>query len=564
MESTVDFQTVQTVQTDDNKEPFVEYNIWRNNNTEFVGKGKLSLQDADLLKHKFYLNHRGYPRLSLNSQTVTLHLHIMNKTPEGHTVHHKNSDVLDTRRSNLMYATRSLQSHAQKRSIIRKNGALYYGTLRNTKDRWYTQFKGTTHALCDTEEQAAAVYNLLAKKEYGNEAVLNKIELVYTEIPEEFKMGEKRRSKNTGGIYYDKKIKRYQPRVKYNGTDYNLGAYESEELAEKAIDIKLRCIQEQEDLLPIPRTTEGVAYFESNDKRVLVDDDIYRRFRHRTVTFIENYAYIGSSRLHRIVMNAKTDDPMVDHLHGNLFDNRKHMLRFATGSQNGQNRTKRLGCKSQYIGVSTSHGRWVACIQKTDPIGGKRAYREYFSDQIKAAEWYDQKAIELYGVHAKVNFPSIDRLTDTLLNINLRTDDEIKAETESVRLAQKEVEKVYDLELALFKFTCLPIQQRGTVRKLASGWQARGNVDSIRKDVKGFATSEEAYAETTMHFYEQSLKNIHSKYGGIIDLASLAPVREFIDEEILKLNESETIESSEEKRRVKISEESEQSERESV
>jgi hypothetical protein len=56
---------------------------------------------------------------------------------------------------------------------------------------------------------------------------------------------------------------------------------------------------------------------------------------------------------------------------------------------------------SRFKGVCWSKGRWKAGIQKD-----KQAYKlGYFEDEIAAAQAYDEKAIELYGEFARINFP---------------------------------------------------------------------------------------------------------------------------------------------------------------
>ena len=65
--------------------------------------------------------------------------------------------------------------------------------------------------------------------------------------------------------------------------------------------------------------------------------------------------YARSSKneiMHRYIMGANIGDKSVDHINGNKLDNRKSNLRFVTSSQNSQNRPKKEGRSSKYIGVS--------------------------------------------------------------------------------------------------------------------------------------------------------------------------------------------------------------------
>ena len=67
-------------------------------------------------------------------------------------------------------------------------------------------------------------------------------------------------------------------------------------------------------------------------------------------------------------------------------------------------RTRSNCCKlptSRFKGVSWGKGKWKAGIQKD-----KQNYKlGTFEDEIDAAMAYDEKAIELYGEMARLNFP---------------------------------------------------------------------------------------------------------------------------------------------------------------
>ena len=115
-------------------------------------------------------------------------------------------------------------------------------------------------------------------------------------------------------------------------------------------------------------------------------------------------AYIGDGKyvyMHRIVMKAKTGQ-YLDHINRNGLDNRKCNLRFATYSQNAQNRFKRVGVTSKYKGVSFYKNckRWRAEIH----LNYKKYQIGYFGNEIEAAKAYDIKAKELFGEFARTNF----------------------------------------------------------------------------------------------------------------------------------------------------------------
>jgi len=101
-------------------------------------------------------------------------------------------------------------------------------------------------------------------------------------------------------------------------------------------------------------------------------------------------------RMHRFILNTKKGDPIVDHINNNRLDNRKINLRFTTYSQNNQNKSKKNGCSSIYIGVCyrKSTEKWICKINRVS---------KSFKIEEHAAYWYDQLALKYYGTNAKIN-----------------------------------------------------------------------------------------------------------------------------------------------------------------
>ncbi len=105
--------------------------------------------------------------------------------------------------------------------------------------------------------------------------------------------------------------------------------------------------------------------------------------------------------MHREIMNAPAG-MQIDHINGNGLDNRKANLRLCNYSQNQQNQRKKTRSTSRYKGVSKDKKKWAARIC----INGKKIWIGRYHDEIRAAKAYDQKAIELFGEFANINFPS--------------------------------------------------------------------------------------------------------------------------------------------------------------
>lgn len=107
-------------------------------------------------------------------------------------------------------------------------------------------------------------------------------------------------------------------------------------------------------------------------------------------------------KLHRVILNA-TDEMHVDHINHNGLDNRKANLRLCSPNENLMNRRKQNGCSSKYKGVvKRQNGAkpWMAAVK----ANGKK-YTLSFATELEAAQWYDEKARELHGEFANLNFP---------------------------------------------------------------------------------------------------------------------------------------------------------------
>ena len=107
--------------------------------------------------------------------------------------------------------------------------------------------------------------------------------------------------------------------------------------------------------------------------------------------------------IHNVILDhdPNKSNLIVDHINGNVLDNRKCNLRLCTRAENARNAKKPKSNTSGYIGVSKSGKKWQAQIS----LNGKTHYLGTFEDKIEAARARDRKAIELYGEFARLNFP---------------------------------------------------------------------------------------------------------------------------------------------------------------
>ena len=109
--------------------------------------------------------------------------------------------------------------------------------------------------------------------------------------------------------------------------------------------------------------------------------------------------------MHRVITEAPPG-LLVDHRNHNGLDNRRSNLRICTKAENVRNQLPRGGT-SRYKGVSwsKSNKKYAATIR----CNKQRFHLGWFDDEIAAAKAYDEKARELFGEFAYLNFPAEGR-----------------------------------------------------------------------------------------------------------------------------------------------------------
>jgi hypothetical protein len=103
-------------------------------------------------------------------------------------------------------------------------------------------------------------------------------------------------------------------------------------------------------------------------------------------------------RLHRIVYKFFTGvEPLeVDHIDGNVLNNRIENLRSATRSENAANSKKHRGGTSLYKGVSRFRGKWQATICKN----GRQIHLGHYRSAELASAVYHEAAKLIHGEFA--------------------------------------------------------------------------------------------------------------------------------------------------------------------
>ena len=109
---------------------------------------------------------------------------------------------------------------------------------------------------------------------------------------------------------------------------------------------------------------------------------------------------------HRVawaIYYGRWPDGVIDHINGDPSDNRIENLRVCSQHENSMNRRKKVGKTSKYYGVNYSkrHNRYYAFVN----LKHKTHYAGSFLNEKDAAVARDNKALELHGAYAVLNFP---------------------------------------------------------------------------------------------------------------------------------------------------------------
>jgi hypothetical protein len=108
--------------------------------------------------------------------------------------------------------------------------------------------------------------------------------------------------------------------------------------------------------------------------------------------------------MHRFVLGAP-DGYEVDHINRDPLDNTRANLRLVPKALNRANTDKRRDSTRRYKGAVYNPHKgarpWTARVTRD----GVHHYGGYFATEIEAAHEYDRMAREVFGEHARLNFP---------------------------------------------------------------------------------------------------------------------------------------------------------------
>ena len=142
-----------------------------------------------------------------------------------------------------------------------------------------------------------------------------------------------------------------------------------------------------------------------NGVAVLIDTEDAERLRDYTWCISGNGYAMSRTKgpaviMHRMITNADAD-MYVDHINGNILDNRKENLRVCKKQENEFNQKIRVDNTTGYRGVckNSRSNKFRAYIVKD----GRQYWIGLFDTAEEAARAYNTKALELFGEFARLN-----------------------------------------------------------------------------------------------------------------------------------------------------------------
>lgn len=283
---------------------------------------------------------------------------------------------------------------------------MYRGVSWNTSvAKWCVRVKGRYLGYFDDEEEASRAADKAAVALFGDVAQLNN----------EYSEEELLELQDTAGnkalpAGITRNGTQYMAKIKFKGQTYDSGWQNTIQEAQvaslqKKTDLFALALTKHK-LQPIRKNADGIAVIDIHNRagdiieQALCDDDDWHHLTLTSWSLSDGYV-VGSVNgkmrsMHSVVL-PETEDVQfdcIDHIHHVRHDNRKEELRRTTASGNAQNRLKKEGCFSNFIGVTPHRDAWSASISANNV----KRFLGVFDTEEKAALAYNLAAVALYDM----------------------------------------------------------------------------------------------------------------------------------------------------------------------
>lgn len=334
--------------------------------------------------------------------------------PERVIVDHANGDSMDNRASNLHWVTPSFNTFNNTKRFAPTSG--YFGVLELKNKTFQAQFAGKQQGVYERAETAALVYNLVVRLHYTD--MLNKTPHLLNKVGPDSRTERVSSQSDSVSVYRidNLYVVIFECKVWSRFTRLQDARAAAERLVidtQRQRERNEAAWKRKEETLRIEDKDreEGIACIpagtESSKAKILLSDESWKKIKARDASMhiIFGRACIRFDckilSLPRWLLNAKPAD-IVDHVNGNVFDNRLDNIRITDRAGNGQNIRQAEG--AGWKGVRFVRGGWrVTTKVRGQPRAANRGFD--ISELNKALELYDLAALHQHQAGAYLNVP---------------------------------------------------------------------------------------------------------------------------------------------------------------